>query len=183
MNNLKAIDRKGQNGIGLIEVLVATLISAIGLVGLIALQTQTMRATQDTYNKSHAIWIFNDVINRIRANEYYASFYAVGDFQCAEEPAQVCSTLSIDNQRKIPEAALCTPGQQAQFELWEAVCPHSASSDTYFNSSDYLLEPSLSITCVIDGCPRENNKMRVTLSWKTKINNVGTSFLTEEVTP
>jgi len=174
---------KKQKGIGLIEVLVAVLVSAIGIIGLMALQTQTMRASQDTYNRSHAVWVFNDVINRIRANEYYASNYAVNDFTCIDKPEAICSTLSIDNDREEPDADLCTPLEFAQFELWEAVCPHSDTSNSFHSSSDYILAPLLSITCVTDGCPRSNSAMQVTLSWQNKIDTENRSSISEVVTP
>jgi len=171
-----------ERGIGLIEVLVAVLVSSIGLIGLIALQAQTMRATQDTYNRSHAIWVFNDVVNRILANEYYAAEYAIENFQCVERPEAICNTLSINNLTEEPEN-LCSPQEFAFYELWEAVCPRTQNNSTYFSSSDYILNPTLSISCVEEGCPARNKAMSVTLSWTTKINESDTSSISEIIYP
>ena len=44
-----------QYGIGLIEVLVTVVITTIGLLGLSAMQMQSIRSVSDTGNRTHAI--------------------------------------------------------------------------------------------------------------------------------
>ena len=56
---------KNQSGFSMLEVLITLGISIIGLVGLASLQLQTTRAVSDTANRSHAIWIAEDLANRI----------------------------------------------------------------------------------------------------------------------
>ncbi|MEW6330471.1 MAG: type IV pilus modification protein PilV [Pseudomonadota bacterium] len=57
-----------QSGFTLVEVLVALLILAIGLLGLATLQTVGIKFNQESYLRSQAVLIAYDIIDRIRAN-------------------------------------------------------------------------------------------------------------------
>lgn len=57
-----------QNGFTLVEVLVALLVLAIGLLGLATLQTVGIKFNQESYLRSQAVLIAYDIIDRIRAN-------------------------------------------------------------------------------------------------------------------
>lgn len=56
-------------GFTLIEVLVAMLVLAIGLLGLAGLQMKSLNSTQETYFQTQADLLINDLITRIRANK------------------------------------------------------------------------------------------------------------------
>ena len=58
----------GQKGVGLIEILVALLILAIGILGFIALQYRAVEATSEAINRVQAMNIARDMAERIRAN-------------------------------------------------------------------------------------------------------------------
>jgi type IV pilus assembly protein PilV len=57
-----------QKGIGLIEVLVAVFILAGGLLGLAALQTQSLRYSHESYLRTQASILAADMIDRLRVN-------------------------------------------------------------------------------------------------------------------
>lgn len=57
-----------ESGFSLIEVLVAMLILAIGLLGLAALQAQGLRFNHDAYVRTQATHLAYDIIDRMRAN-------------------------------------------------------------------------------------------------------------------
>jgi type IV pilus assembly protein PilV len=57
-----------QRGFSLVEVLVALLVLAIGLLGLATLQTVGIKFNQESYLRSQAVLIAYDIIDRIRAN-------------------------------------------------------------------------------------------------------------------
>ncbi|WP_295467940.1 type IV pilus modification protein PilV [uncultured Pseudomonas sp.] len=61
-----------QNGATLIEVLVAMLILAIGLLGLAGLQTISVQSNQGAYFRSQATILANDIVDRMRANRVAA---------------------------------------------------------------------------------------------------------------
>jgi type IV pilus assembly protein PilV len=52
----------------LVEVLVALLVLSIGLLGIAALQTTGLRATQASGARSQAVMLSYDIIDRMRAN-------------------------------------------------------------------------------------------------------------------
>ncbi|WP_413701431.1 type IV pilus modification protein PilV [Psychromonas sp. KJ10-10] len=57
-----------QKGVGLIEVLVAVFILAGGLLGLVALQTQSLRYSHESYLRTQASILVADMNDRLRVN-------------------------------------------------------------------------------------------------------------------
>ena len=55
-------------GFTLIEVLVALVVLAVGLLGLAALQVMSLKYNQTAYNRNQATVIANDLADRMRAN-------------------------------------------------------------------------------------------------------------------
>lgn len=59
---------KKQAGISLIEVLVSMLIVAFGVLGLAALQARAMNSEFESYQRSQAVILADDMVERIRMN-------------------------------------------------------------------------------------------------------------------
>lgn len=57
-----------QSGISLIEVLVSMLIVAFGVLGLAALQARAMNSEFESYQRSQAVILADDMVERIRMN-------------------------------------------------------------------------------------------------------------------
>jgi type IV pilus assembly protein PilV len=57
-----------QNGVSLIEVLVAVVVLSIGLLGLAGLQAGGMRVGQSSFHRSQASQLAYDIADRMRAN-------------------------------------------------------------------------------------------------------------------
>lgn len=94
-------------GFTLVEVLVAMLILATGLLGLAGLQASSLGNNQSAYNRSQATQFAYDLIDRIRANRAgLATYQAVDPAAAAASPA--CLTT-----------AGCTPANMAQNDLYE----------------------------------------------------------------
>lgn len=84
-----------QSGFTLIEVLVALVVLAIGLLGLSSLQNQGLRFNRVAYLDSQATSLANDLLERIRVNRNVSSY--VIDFEETAETATVdCTTDSCD---------------------------------------------------------------------------------------
>lgn len=64
------LPRKGraEAGFGMLEVLISLLILAIGLLGLASLQTTSLAQTTEIRNRSQAILLVDDLVERVRAN-------------------------------------------------------------------------------------------------------------------
>jgi len=81
-----------QSGFTLLEVLVAVLVLAIGLLGLAGLMTSSIRNNQSSYQRTQATWLAYDIVDRMRVNRAaaLASNYntALGSpVTCAASPA------------------------------------------------------------------------------------------------
>jgi type IV pilus assembly protein PilV len=59
---------KKQQGIGLVEVMVAAVITAIGILGYAGMQIQTLSETANAQHRMQALAIVGDLVSRVRAN-------------------------------------------------------------------------------------------------------------------
>lgn len=60
--------RSSQRGVGLIEVLVAVLVLAIGLLGIAGLQSSTLKNNQSAFERSQAVTLSYLMLDAMRAN-------------------------------------------------------------------------------------------------------------------
>lgn len=82
-----------QTGSSLVEVMVALFVLAIGLLGILALQSKSMQYNQSAHVYSQAIYLANDIAERIRSNPTVASEYLIA--ADAEVPQGVdCTTTA-----------------------------------------------------------------------------------------
>jgi type IV pilus assembly protein PilV len=66
-----------QAGVSLVEVLVASVVLSIGLLGLAGLQASGLRAGQSSIHRSQAAQLAYDIVERIRVNVPDAAGYAL----------------------------------------------------------------------------------------------------------
>ena len=101
--------RHHQRGITLLESLVALLISALGILGIVGVQMRTLVDTQTAVHRAQAIRLIEDLNERLRANPnglatMIANQTAV--FGTISEPDDDCSSTS------------CTATQLMMYDLW-----------------------------------------------------------------
>ncbi|WP_229506619.1 type IV pilus modification protein PilV [Massilia sp. BJB1822] len=99
-------------GFSLLEVLVAMLLLAVGVIGASAMQLHAARIRHESAMLSAALQMAADMADRIRANGASASLYLELDYQSAREgepqlPARHC------------RAAACTSGEMARFDTYQ----------------------------------------------------------------
>ena len=97
-----------QTGSSLIEVLVSMTVLAVGILGIGAMQTNTLKANQNSYMRTQAIFHANDIIERMRSN---AQGVEAGNY---DDPAPVVTA-------NCQAAAGCTAAQMAANDVaqWE----------------------------------------------------------------
>ena len=66
------------SGASMIEVLVTFFILAIGLLGMLAMHTRLQQSEMDSYQRSQALLLLNDISNRINSNRNAANNYVTG---------------------------------------------------------------------------------------------------------
>jgi len=62
----------------MLEVLIAILVMAVGLLGLAALQSQMQKSEIESYQRAQALILLNDMASSIAANRYEAADYVTG---------------------------------------------------------------------------------------------------------
>ncbi|MBN0989052.1 type IV pilus modification protein PilV [Amphritea pacifica] len=84
-----------QKGVGMIEVLVALVIISVSMLGLGALQINSVRFNHQAYLRSQATYLAYDIVDRMRANkaEAEAGTYAV-DLSDDSNGSTACETGS-----------------------------------------------------------------------------------------
>lgn len=101
---------KYQQGVGLLEVLVALMLLAIAVLGFVALQLRAVEATAEGANRIQAMNIARDLAEKIRINRTAMASYAT-------------ALGSVTNQAATPTncyTAFCTPAAKAGFDVNEA---------------------------------------------------------------
>ena len=96
---------KKQAGVGLIEVLVALLILAVGVLGFVALQYRAIEASSEGANRVQAINLARDLAEKIRVNRDQLDVYTA---------AIAGNATNITNPNCY--TAFCTPTQMARFD-------------------------------------------------------------------
>jgi len=89
---------KKQSGFTMVETLVSSFVLAIGLLGAASTQLNGLKVTQETFNRSKAVYIASDIIDRMRANP---AGMLSGDYN------------SIDTTSTAPTATVCTSSTTA----------------------------------------------------------------------
>lgn len=103
-----------ERGSSLIEVMVSLFVLAIGLLGVLALQTRSVQYNQSAYSYSQAAYLANDLAERIRANAAVRSGTTAPSnallYDTSTPAAADCSTNS------------CTLAQMVQADLqqWQS---------------------------------------------------------------
>ena len=104
---------KKNTGFTLIEVLIAMLVLAVGLLGLAGFQVFSLRNNQSAYNRSQATQLAYDMADKIRANPAEANNLASSTY--------VLTSAAI-LQTSCNSSPGCTPAMMAQNDraLWNA---------------------------------------------------------------
>ena len=125
---MKLINTKGINpgpgrstGFSIIELLIAVLVMAVGILGIAGLQVVSLQQNRSALFRAEATQMANDIMDRIRANP--AAIYAPVLIDAIPvSTARDCKTNS------------CTPVQMAGYDIasWKcALNPQDADGDTY----------------------------------------------------
>ncbi|WP_159931198.1 type IV pilus modification protein PilV [Oceanicoccus sp. KOV_DT_Chl] len=151
------------NGFALIEVVVTMFVMAVGLLGLSALQSVSVKNGLDTGTRSQVIWVVTELTERIRANpdadgnSYVKAAFTPAD--CAA-PTKRCADNSAG-----AAATNCTANEMAAYDVWDSFCGQSAGTGVLANATESLDLQSLSITCNSCGTTVKDSNYTVSVSW------------------
>ena len=156
-----------QNGFSLIEIMVATLILSLGILGVVSLQVVGLRGTQQSYMKQQAMSVVQNLTERMRSNisGVKASNYVLVDsnsFDCSNLP--VCNTNSSQ----------CNPADIATVDLHNVICGYESATGSRtggvraVNPTDItaFVDGRLSLSCRNNVCA--NGDIQINLSWSER---------------
>jgi len=97
---------KFETGFNLLEVMIALVVLAVGLLGLAALQNFSLKATHQSYQRTQATFLIHEIFDRMRANSSAITAYV--------RPTYTDTVAG-------PNCALtvCTPATLALYDLQE----------------------------------------------------------------
>ena len=88
-----------QRGMGMIEILMAVLITAIGLIGITGMQAVSLKNNLSALNRSNAIFLTGTIMDRIRANPSVSYETALG-----VGPQTALNSCSLSTSSCLPPA-------------------------------------------------------------------------------
>ncbi|MDR2249022.1 type IV pilus modification protein PilV [Acinetobacter sp.] len=128
-----------QRGMGMMEILVALLILAIGILGFVALQYRALEASSESTSRVQAITLARDIAERIRVNRNSLAVYS----QQLQDPSKQKDFVKNCFQDN------CSDTDLADFDVAQVV--KSASS--------------LGLTMNMVACPKTNNRQCIYIAW------------------
>lgn len=87
-----------QSGFSLLEVLIAILVLAFGLLGFALLQTMNVRFVQSSNYRTQATNLAYDLLDQMRSNRYQAAWYTNATFAANSIKASSCTRVLGDDQ-------------------------------------------------------------------------------------
>ena len=184
---------KRMSGLSLIEILVTVVVLSIGLLGIAGMQAFGMRYSHDSYARSQATMLANELIERMHANPDGVNN---GDYKAATD-ALDCSSVNNDPAHPMNAAPSCAGSTAGEF----CNVTQLAALDSFrIGCGQYLATPNalvggianllpngqIAITCtdtspgVAPECEGDNSRT-VTVTWQDPDDkgNVGATLQVE----
>lgn len=105
MQNIKN-KSTSQNGFTLLEVMIAMVIFAVGMLGLAGIQGLSLENSHSSYTRSQAILLAYDIVDRMKANPEAGTDYEIAVGTNATTPTVYC------------DVATCTVAQMVVYDHW-----------------------------------------------------------------
>ena len=100
--------KRTERGAAMIELLIAMLVTAFGVLGFLNLQAQTALSQVEGYQRSQALILISDISQRIALNRENAAAYVGNDIGTTD--AGDCSILLVRSERDLCEWSLALQG-------------------------------------------------------------------------
>ncbi len=170
--------KRSMSGLSLIEILITVVVLSIGLLGIAGMQAFGMRYSHDSYARSQATMLANELIERMHANPDAVSN---GDYKAAVD-ALDCTSVNNDPAHPMNAAPsctgsttseLCTVSQLAVLDSFRIGCGQflAVPNALVGGANNLLSNGQVAITCtdsspgVAPECEGDNNRT-VTITWQ-----------------
>ena len=181
--------KRSCSGFSMIEVLVTTVILALGILGTSALQIMGLKGTDAAHYRTVATYLANDMAERIRMNPPIDD-PVTGDKNDMYETdtSQPISCSPIASGTMDCNETSCDASQLAIFDLTQLTCGHVTTTSTTANwdkagktgVTNSLPSGSLSIDCGVGGCG-ENIDHKITIAWSERADTANQNVITSNI--
>lgn len=144
-------------GSTLIEVLITFLIVTVGLLGLMGMQARLQATDMDAYQRSQALILLNDMVNRIESNRNAVDDYVTGVTYGAGMTCPTATTTQKDRDLKewceaLQGAAEVSSGSNVGAVIGGRGCVQNLAGNQYmvtiaWQGMTALAAPSVGVTC------------------------------------
>jgi type IV pilus assembly protein PilV len=108
---------QAEKGSSLVEVMVALFVLAIGLLGVLAMQSKSMQYNQSAHYYSQAVFLANDMAERIRNNNIrLASMY--NDPAADSDESEASDDSEAEEEVSVPDCSAIACSDE-QLALWD----------------------------------------------------------------
>lgn len=147
--------RRRQQGLGIIEVLVAVVVVSFGVLGMASLQLTGMKHSTGGYHRAKALLLAEDMATRLRINTPAVKTSVAADqayanrdsnlpsFSCTSKPIPWCQAEST--ALTVPR---CSPAQLADFDFFAVACGDWGSDGARLGATGSLPDGRLQVSCV-----------------------------------
>ncbi len=144
---------RGQLGVGLVEVLIALTVFAVGIMGTVTMQLAAIRSNFEAAQYSTATNMARDILARMRSNQSAIALYAV------EEAGVRALPMGVDCRLES-----CTSEQLAAFDLSQWTSLLRGASETFSVDGGVHQTGGLVLP---RACIRNNaGQVSVTITWR-----------------
>ena len=156
------------SGFSLIEVLIAVIILAIGLLGIAGLQITSKRTSYEALQRVTAVILAQDIIERMRANKGQLAAYIAA--------ADVTGTLTAPGTNCT--SAECTPDLIVTYDLYQwqqAILGAAETKETFPGSTIFVNTGGLILPTGCITTSGTDGEVTVAIAWRglTKLSNPG----------
>lgn len=147
---VKVAARPHQNGVGVVEVLVALVVVSLGVLGMASLQLTGMQQSTGAYNRAKALLYAETMATRMRTNRPAIDSFLFDGFNsdvvdCSVAPAPYCQAATTG------AAQSCTAAELAAFDLANVACGDWGGGGADDGVVGSLPNGQMVVTC--DGAP------------------------------
>ena len=148
-----------QHGVSLIEILVTLVIVAFGLLGLVGLQTRLQSSEMESYQRSQALLLLNDMANRIAVNRTNAAAYITtspvgAGMTCPTDTSTTVKRDAVEWCEALQGAGEVTGGNKVGAMIGGRGCVESSGTDylvtVAWQGLTPLAAPPASVACGIN---------------------------------
>ena len=174
----------GQSGLSLIEAMVSLFVFAVGALGVAALQTTALVRTDDTSQRSIAIWKAQELADRMRSTKTITNpdglianyitainndnsddgigvMASSSEFNCPSTAPTQCD--DVDGT----DVGLCTVAQMVVFDIWSVMC----DTNTGLVPDGAAVDGSIGLRNLEVALESDANGIRLYLEWLSRSAN------------